>query len=61
MNYGQVLELDNITPNQCDDAFRLRGMSVIINDGRILDFLDKDEKENDFWNIKNENGGNQNW
>lgn len=57
MNYGRILELDRVTPNQCLDAFELRGRQVVINDGRIIDFLEKDEDELTYWAIRKEERG----
>lgn len=36
-NYGQVLELDEITLNDCLNLYK-----VVINDGRVINILDKD-------------------
>lgn len=52
MNYDKVLEMDNVTKGDCEDGYANNKRSVIISDGHILDFLDKDEKEIDYWKGK---------
>lgn len=39
-NYGQVLELDEITLNDCLNLYK-KGITVI-NDGRVINILDKE-------------------
>ena len=41
-NYGQVLELDEITLNECLNLYA-KNMTVIINDGKVIDILDEDK------------------
>lgn len=36
MNYEQVIELDNVTLEDCVELFEKRGKHTIINDGRII-------------------------
>ena len=40
-NYGQVLELDEITLNDRLNLYA-KNMTVIINDGKVIDILDED-------------------
>ena len=40
-NYGQVLELDELTLNDCLNLYK-KGITVVINDGRVINILDKD-------------------
>ena len=42
MNYNNIIELDNVTLQDCEDMYRTKNMNTIINDGRIINF----EKEN---------------
>ena len=42
MNYNNIIELDNVTLQDCEDMYRIKNMNTIINDGRIINF----EKEN---------------
>lgn len=39
-NYGQILELDEITSNDCLNLYT-KNMTVIINDGKVIDILDE--------------------
>lgn len=52
MNYDKIIEMDNVTKGDCEDGYAYRRRSVIISNGHILDFLDKDEKEVDYWKRK---------
>lgn len=36
MNYDQVIELDNVTLEDCVKLFERKNKHVIINDGRII-------------------------
>lgn len=36
MNYEQVIELDNVTLEDCVELFEKREKYTIINDGRII-------------------------
>lgn len=36
MNYDQVIELDNVTLEDCVKLFERKNKYVIINDGRII-------------------------
>ena len=38
----RIIELDNVTLQDCEDMYRTKNMNTIINDGRIINF----EKEN---------------
>ena len=42
MDYNNIIELDNVTLQDCEDMYRTKNMRTIINDGRIINF----EKEN---------------
>ena len=40
-NYGQVLELDEITLNDCLNLYK-KWITFVINDVRVINILDKD-------------------
>ena len=42
MDYNNIIELDNVRLQDCEDMYRTKNMNTIINDGRIINF----EKEN---------------
>lgn len=42
MDYSKIIELDNVTLEDCIDLYEKKNMITIINDGRIINF----EKEN---------------
>lgn len=44
MDYNSILEMDNITLQDCTDMYRLKDMCVVINDGRVVNFA-KEERE----------------
>ncbi len=39
MNYENVIELDNVTLEDCIDLYEKKNIFTIINDGRITNFL----------------------
>lgn len=39
MNYESMIELDNITLEDCEDLFRKKNISAEINDGRIVNLV----------------------
>ena len=41
MNYGQVLELDEITLDDCDTYLYGLGKRVVINDGHIINLVNE--------------------
>ena len=38
MNYDAVIELDEVTLEDCIDLYEKKNMSTIINDGHIINF-----------------------
>ena len=42
MDYSNIIELDNVTLQNCEDMYRMKDMITLIDDGRIINF----EKEN---------------
>jgi hypothetical protein len=45
MDYNKIIEMDNVTLNDCLEAYKYRGLSVIINDGRLVNFIGNDMEE----------------
>ena len=39
MDYETVIELDNVTLEDCIDLYEKKNMSTIINDGHIINFV----------------------
>ena len=42
MDYSNIIELDNVLLQDCEDMYRTKNMIAVIKDGRIINF----EKEN---------------
>ena len=42
MDYSNIIELDNITLQDCEYMYGMKNMRTVIDDGRIINF----EKEN---------------
>ena len=40
MNYDVVIELDEVTLEDCIDLYEKKNMSTIINDGHIINFVE---------------------
>ena len=38
MNYDAVIELDEVTLEDCIDLYEKKNMSTIINDGHVINF-----------------------
>lgn len=41
MDYDKIIELDNVTLQDCVDLYDYRGITTIINDGRIVNFKEE--------------------
>ena len=39
MNYENVIELDNVTLEDCIDLYEKKNTSVVINDGHVINFV----------------------
>ena len=39
MNYETVIELDEVTLEDCIDLYEKKNMSTIINDGHVINFV----------------------
>ena len=49
MDYNNIIELDNVTLQDCEYIYRMKNMKTVIDDGRIINF----EKENNTYGSKN--------
>ena len=38
MNYEAVIELDSVTLEDCIDLYEKKGITTVINDGRVINF-----------------------
>ena len=38
MDYDKIIELDNVTLQDCYELYAYKGITTIINDGRIVNF-----------------------
>lgn len=38
MDYDKIIDLDNVTLQDCMDLYCYKGLITIINDGRIINF-----------------------
>lgn len=45
MNYDQIMELNNVTVQDCIDMYRMKGMVTICNDGKVVGFEKEEERE----------------
>lgn len=39
MDYDKIIELDNVTIQDCEELYKFKGISTVINDGRIINFV----------------------
>ena len=39
MNYDAVIQLDEVTLEDCIDLYEKKNMSTIINDGHVINFV----------------------
>lgn len=39
MNYENIIELDNVTLEDCLDLYEKKNTSVVINDGHVINFV----------------------
>ena len=44
MDYSTVIELDNVTLQDCIDMYNMKDMIAIINDGKVIGFGKEGEK-----------------
>ena len=38
MDYNNIIELDNVTLQDCGDMYRMKDMITVIDDGRVINF-----------------------
>lgn len=43
IDYNNIIELDNVTLQDCEDMYRTKNMRTVIDNGRVINF----EKERD--------------
>lgn len=39
MDYDRIIELDNVTVQDCEELYEFKGMYTVIEDGRIVNFV----------------------
>ena len=39
MNYESILDMDNITLQECEDGYKINRRAIIVNDGHIINFV----------------------
>lgn len=39
MDYDKIIELDDVILQDCEELYDLKGIEIIINDGRIVNFV----------------------
>lgn len=44
INYEDMLELDNVTLEDCLDLYEKKGMYTELNDGRVVNFVKEGDK-----------------
>ena len=47
MDYSNIIELDNVSLQDCEDMYRTKNMIAVIKDGRIINF-EKEEGLNTY-------------
>ena len=45
MDYNNIIELDNVTLQDCEDMYRMKNMKTVIDDGRIINFEKEDNND----------------
>lgn len=45
MNYDKIIELNNVTLQDCCELFQYKDIRTVINDGRIVNFVSKEDEE----------------
>ena len=43
MDYNNIIELDNVTMQDCEDMYRMKNMRTVIDDGRVVNFEKEEE------------------
>ena len=44
MEYDKIIDLNNVTLQDCCELFQYKNIRTVINDGRIVDFISKKEE-----------------
>lgn len=44
MEYDKIIDLNNVTLQDCCELFRYKKIRTVINDGRIVNFISKKEQ-----------------
>lgn len=39
MDYDKIIELDDVTLQDCEELYDLKDIEIVINDGRIINFV----------------------
>ena len=39
MDYDKIIELDDVTLQDCKELYDFKGIKIVINDGRIVNFV----------------------
>lgn len=42
MDYSNIIELDNVTLQDCEYMYRMKDMITLIDDGRVINFEKED-------------------
>lgn len=42
IDYNNIIELDNVTLQDCEDMYRTKNMRTVIDNGRIINFEKED-------------------
>ena len=42
MDYNNVIELDEVTLEDCIDLYEKKGIATVINDGRVENFIEEE-------------------
>ena len=43
MDYSNIIELDNVTIQDCEDMYRMKDMRTVIDYGRVVNFEKEEE------------------
>lgn len=54
MDYNKIIEMDNVTVDDCVNVYRHRGLRAVINDGHVVNFIDEglEETRSAYYNRK---------
>lgn len=45
MEYDKIIDLNNVTLQDCYELFQYKSIHTVINDGRIVNFISKEEED----------------